>query len=64
MAQRKVVSGRKVIVGSNIWDEVISVLHLREGCTLVTDHCAPQWLLKLKKPSEKLTRWDLQLLEF
>ena len=47
-------------MGSNIRDEVISVLHLGEDCTLITDHCAQQWLLKLKKPSAKLTRWDLQ----
>jgi hypothetical protein len=51
MAQKKVVSGRKGIVASNIWDEVISVLHLEEDCTLVTDNCAQQWLLKLKKPN-------------
>jgi len=61
MAQRKVVSDEKVFVGSNIWDEVISVLHLGEDRTLVTDKCAQQWLLKSKKPSAKLTRWDLQL---
>ena len=53
MAQKKVVSGGKGIVGSNIWNEVISVLHLGEDRTLVTDHCAQQWLLKLKKPSAK-----------
>lgn len=35
------------------WDEVISVLYLREDCTLVTDHCALQWLLKLKRHSAK-----------
>jgi hypothetical protein len=60
MAQQKVVSGAKRILGSNIWDEVISVLHLGEDCTLVTDQCAQQRLLKLKKHSAKLTGWSLQ----
>jgi hypothetical protein len=50
MVQKKVVSGGKGIVRSNIWDEVISVLYLWEDCTLLTDHCALQWLLKLKRP--------------
>jgi hypothetical protein len=59
MAQIKVVSGRKGIVGSNVWDEILSVLHLGED--LVTEQCTQLWLLKLKKPSEKLTGWDLQL---
>jgi hypothetical protein len=64
MVQKKVVSGRKGIVHSNIWDEVISVLHIGEDCTLATDQFAPQWLLKLKKPGAKLSRWALQLFEF
>jgi hypothetical protein len=58
MVRRKVVSGGKGIVGSNIWGEIISVLHLGED--LVTEQCAQLWLLKLKKPSAKLTGWDLQ----
>ena len=44
---------------SNNLNEVISVLYLGEDCTLVTDHCALQWLLKLKRPILKLTRGDL-----
>ena len=45
MAQKKVVSGGKGIAGSNILDEVISVLHFGEDCTVLTDSCAQQWLL-------------------
>jgi len=48
MAHKYVVCCGKGIVGSNILDEVISVLHLGEDCTVVTDHCAPQWVLKLE----------------
>ena len=55
MAQKNVVFGGKGIVGINILDEVISVLHLGEDCTVVTDHCAQQWLLKLE--TECKTDW-------
>ena len=32
--------------------------------TLITDHRALGWLLKLKEPSAKLTKWALRLSEF
>jgi len=60
MAQKNVVCGGKGIVGINILVEVIAVLRLGEDCTVVTVHCAPQWLLKLETEC-KLTGWDLQL---
>ena len=32
--------------------------------TLITDHRALKWMLKLREPSAKLTRWALRLSEF
>jgi hypothetical protein len=53
MVQKKDVSDGKGIVGSNI------CCLLGEDFTLVTEHCAPECLLKLKKGRAKLTRWVL-----